>query len=250
MGLKGMVVVVAGGAGGIGGEITQSFAREGGMTIIMDSAGEEAQKVARQIESSGGKAFAVSVDATKEDKIEDAIAGIVDKFDRIDVMVNSIGWNNPMPFLETPESIWYRIIELNLMVTVRLCKAVLPYMIKQNFGRIINISSQQGRRAAPTAMPYAASKAAVISVTKSLAAAVAQYDIRVNAVCPGVVEAGLIKQILKDSPQYVEELLLQAPMRRLCQPKEVASGVVFLASEESSYITGQSLSVDGGTVML
>lgn len=250
MEFKDMVVVVAGGAGGIGEKIAQGFAREGGMTIILDSAEEGAQKVVREIESSGDKAFAVVVDATKEDKVKDAIAGIVEKFGRIDVLVNSIGWNKPMPFLETPESIWYRIIELNLMVTVRLCKAVLPYMIKQKFGRIINISSQQGRRAAPQAAPYATSKAAVISVTKSLAAAVAQHNIRVNAVCPGIVDAGLTKQLLKNSPQYVEELLAQTPMRRVCQPKEIASVVMFLASEESSYMTGQSLSVDGGTVML
>jgi len=164
--------------------------------------------------------------------------------------LNCIGLNKTMPFLDTPEAIWYQLIELNLMVTVRLCKVVLPYMIKQNFSRIINISSQQGRRAAPTAMPYAASKAAVISLTKSLAASVAQHNIRVNAVCPGVVEASLIKQILKDTPQYIEELLSHASMGRLCQPKEVSSVVVFLASDGSSYMTGQSLSVDGGTVML
>lgn len=250
MEFKDMVVVVAGGAGGIGEKIAQGFAREGGMMIILDSAEEEAQKVVREIESSGGKAFVVVVDATKEDKIKDAIAGIAGKFGRIDVLVNSIGWNKPMPFLETPESIWYRIIELNLMVTVRLCKAVLPYMIKQKFGRIINISSQQGRRAAPQAAPYAASKAAVISVTKSLAASIAEHNIRVNAVCPGIVDAGLTKQFLRNSPHYIEEMLPQTPMRRMCQPEEIASVVVFLASEESSYMTGQSLSVDGGTVML
>ena len=250
MKFKDMVVVVAGGVGGIGEKIAQGFAREDGTTIILDSAEEGAQKVAREIESSGGKAFAVVVDATKEDKVKDAIDEIVEKFGRIDVLVNSIGWNKPMPFLETPESIWYRIMELNVMVTVRLCKAVLPYMIKQKFGRIINISSQQGRRAAPTAMPYAASKAAVISVTKSLAAGTAQHNIRVNAVCPGIVDAGLTKQLLKNSPQYIEELLLQTPMRRVCQPEVIASVVMFLASEESSFMTGQSLSVDGGTVML
>jgi NAD(P)-dependent dehydrogenase (short-subunit alcohol dehydrogenase family) len=250
MRFKDMVVVVAGGAGGIGEKIAQSFAREGGKTIILDSAEEGAQKVVREIESSGGKAFAVVVDATKEDKVKDAIDGIVEKFGRIDVLVNCIGWNKPMPFLETPESIWYRAIELNVMVTVRLCKAVLPYMIKQKFGRIINLSSQQGRRAAPQAMPYAASKAAVISVTKSLAAGNAQHNIRVNAVCPGVVEAGLTKMLLKESPQYIEDMLPQTPMRRICQPEEIASVVMFLASEESSFMTGQSLSVDGGTVML
>ena len=250
MKFKDMVVIVAGGAGGIGEKIAQGFAREGGKTIILDSAEEGAQKVVRDIESSGGKAFVVVIDATKEDKVKDAIAGIVEKFGRIDVLVNSIGWNKPMPFLETPESIWYRAIELNVMVTVRLCKAVLPYMIKQKFGRIINLSSQQGRRAAPQAMPYAASKAAVISVTKSLAAGNAQHNIRVNAICPGVVDAGLTKQLLKNSPQYIEDMLPQTPMRRICQPEEIASVVMFLASEESSFMTGQSLSVDGGTVML
>lgn len=244
------VVVVAGGGGGIGEKIAQGFAREGGTTVILDSAEERTQEVVRDIKSSGGKAFAVIVDATKEDKIKDAIAEMVEKFGRIDVLVNSIGWNKPMPFLETPESIWYRIMELNLMVTVRLCRAVLPYMIEKKFGRIINISSQQGRRAAPQAAPYAATKAAVISLTKSLAAGTAEHNIRVNAVCPGIVDAGLTKQFLKDSPQYIEELLAQTPMRRVCQPEEIASVVLFLASEKSSYITGQSLSVDGGTVML
>jgi NAD(P)-dependent dehydrogenase (short-subunit alcohol dehydrogenase family) len=250
MEFKDMVVVVAGGAGGIGANIAQGFAREGGITIILDSAEEEAQRVAREIESGGGKASVVVIDATKEEKVQDAIAGIAEKFGRIDVLVNSIGWNKVLPFLETPESIWYRIVELNLMVTVRLCKAVLPYMINQKFGRIINISSQQGRRAAPQAAPYAASKAAVISVTRSLAALTAEHNIRVNAVCPGVVDAGLTKQFMKDSPHYIEEMLPQTPMRRICQPEEITSVVMFLASEKSSYMTGQSLSADGGTVML
>lgn len=250
MEFKDMVVVVAGGAGGIGEKIAHGFAREGGTTVILDSAEEGAQKVAREIESCGGKAFAIAVDATKEDKVKDATADIAEKFGRIDVLVNSIGWNKPMPFLETPESIWYRIIELNLMVMVRLCKAVLPYMIKQKFGRIINTSSQQGRRAAPQAAPYAASKAAIISVTKSLAAGNAEHNIRVNAVCPGVVDAGLTKIFLKESPQYIEEMMPQTPMMRVCQPEEIASVVMFLASEKSSYMTGQSLSVDGGTIML
>jgi NAD(P)-dependent dehydrogenase (short-subunit alcohol dehydrogenase family) len=123
-------------------------------------------------------------------------------------------------------------------------------MIKQKFGRIINTSSQQGRRAAPQAAAYAAAKAAIISVTKSLAAATAEHNIRVNAVCPGVVDAGLTKVILQESPQYITEMLPQTPMGRICQPEEVASVVLFLASEESSYMTGQSLSVDGGTIML
>jgi NAD(P)-dependent dehydrogenase (short-subunit alcohol dehydrogenase family) len=250
MEFKDKVVLVAGGAGGIGEKIAHAFAREGSMTIILDSAEEGAQKVVREIESSGGKTFAVVVDATKEDEIKDAIDEIVVKLGRLDVLVNSIGWNKPMPFLETPESIWYRIIELNLMVTVRLCKAVLPYMIKQKFGRIVNISSQQGRRALPQAMPYAASKAAIISVTRSLAVGTAEHNIRVNAICPGTVDAGLTKQLMKNSPQFVEELLMLPAMRRVGQPEEIASVVVFLASEKSSFMTGQSLSVDGGTVML
>ena len=250
MRFKDRVVVVAGGAGGIGGAIAQGFAREGSMTIILDSTEEGAQKVVREIESNGGKAFMVVADATKEDAVNDAISSIAEKFGRIDVLVNSIGWNKPMPFLETPESIWYRIIELNLMVTVRLCKAVVPYMIKQKFGRIINFSSQQGRRAAPQAAPYAASKAAIISLTKSLAADTAERNIRVNAVCPGIVDAGLTKQFIKNSPHYIEEMMPQTPMRRMCPPEEIASVVMFLASDESSYMTGQSLSVDGGAIML
>ena len=250
MEFKDTVVIVAGGAGGIGSTITQGFAREGGTTIILDNAEEEAQRVAWEIESGGGKASVMVSDATKEERVKDAIAGIAGQFGRIDVLVNSIGWNKALPFLETPESIWYRSVELNLMVTVRLCKAVLPYMINQKFGRIINISSQQGRRAAPQAAPYAATKAAVISLTKSLAALTAEHNIRVNAVCPGVADAGLTKQFMKDSPQYIEEMLPQTPMRRICQPEEIASVVMFLASEKSSYMTGQSLSVYGGTIML
>ena len=245
-----MVVVVAGGAGGIGGTIAQGFAQEGGMTIILDSTEEGAQKVAREIESNGGKASVAVVDATREDEVNNTIAGIVETYGRIDVLVNSIGLNKPMPFMETPESVWYRIIELNLMVTMRICKAVLPHMIKQKFGRIINLSSQQGRRGAPQAVPYAATKAAVISLTKSLALETAECNIRVNAVCPGVVDAGLTKQIMKNSPDYLVEMMPQTPMRRICQPEEISSVVMFLASDESSYMTGQSLSVDGVTIML
>jgi NAD(P)-dependent dehydrogenase (short-subunit alcohol dehydrogenase family) len=136
------------------------------------------------------------------------------------------------------------------MVPLRFCHAVLPYMIKQQYGKVVNISSAVGRQAVPLAVAYSAAKAGVIAITRSLAVAMATYNIRVNCVCPGSIETPLSIRILSEHPEHVKNLLKQSLLKRTGHPKEVAPVVLFLASEEASYMLGQSLSVDGGRVML
>jgi 2-hydroxycyclohexanecarboxyl-CoA dehydrogenase len=192
----------------------------------------------------------MKVEATDKYQVKTTIDRIVKQWGKIDVLINNIGWNKPVPFLESEESLWYRIVELNLMVTLRFCHAVLPHMISQCYGRIVNMSSVQGRKAAPEAIPYSVAKAGIISATKSLAVGMAPHNIRVNAMCPGVIEqTGLYERIVRENPDYVKGLIKNTPMRRPGQLKEIVAVVLFLASDESSYMTGQSLSVDGGLFM-
>lgn len=249
MRFTGKNVVVTGGARGIGRAIALAFANEGGEIVILDKSDEDAYNTAKDIEALDSKVLVMRVDAKNVDQVKNSINSLNEKLGGIDILINNIGWNNPVPFLESKESLWYEIVELNLMVTMRFCHSVLPHMIKRQQGVIINMSSVQGKKAS-NAVPYAAAKAGVISVTRSLAKAVAQHNIRVNAVCPGVVESTeLYKQVMRDNPEYAKSIIMETPMGRPCQPEEVSAVVLFLASEESSYMTGQSLSVDGGIIM-
>lgn len=248
--LKGKITVVTGGARGIGKAIAQRFAQEGNLVVIPDILEKEVQKTVEEIASLGGKAAAMKIDARDGQQVKECVERIVKQWGRIDILINNIGWNKPTPFLESDESLWRQILDLNFLVPLRFCHAVLPHMIKKRYGRIVSISSQQARRPAPMAIPYSTAKAGIICMTRSLAVAMAKYNIRINCVLPGSIETDLFKQLRINNPEYIEDALKSVPMGRAAPPEEVASVVFFLASEESSYMTGQSISVDGGNVTL
>ncbi len=247
MRFKDQVTIVTGGACGLGRAIAQCFGREGASVIILDKEEAEAINNAKEIESQGGKAVAMKVDALQGQEVKDVVEKIIEKWGRIDILANNIGWNEAIPFLETDEALWRRSIDINLLVPLRFCHAVLPHMVKQKYGRVVNIASIAGRQPRPHAVAYSAAKAGVIAITRSLAVAMAPYNIRVNCVAPSMVDTGLLKQA---TPEHLEPILKQTLLHRLSDPEEIARAVLFLASEEASYIDGQTLHVDGGNCLL
>ena len=247
MKLKDRVTLVTGGACGLGRAIARCFAREGALVLILDKAEEEAGNTAREIESQGGKAVALKVDATQGQEVINVVAKIAEKWGRIDILINNIGWNECISFLETDEELWRTSLDINLLVPMRFCHAVLPYMVKQRYGRVVNIASIAARQPRPMAVTYSAAKAGVVAITRSLAVAMAPYNIRVNCIAPALIETELLKQ---NTPELIGPILKQTALGRYCQPEEIAAAVLFFASDEASYIVGQSLHVDGGNCML
>ncbi|MFC1903908.1 SDR family NAD(P)-dependent oxidoreductase [Chloroflexota bacterium] len=247
MRFKDRVTIVTGGASGIGQAIAHGFAGEGSAVIIFDISEEKARSTVKEIESRGGKAVAIKVDATKGEEVRSAVEKVAGEWGRIDILVNNLGWTEDRPFLESDETLWRKVLDINLIATLLCCHAVLPYMIKQKYGRIVNISSIGGRQPRPFAVAYGMAKAGVISVTKSLAVAMAPYNIRVNCVAPATIDTELLKQT---NPESVENALSRCALRRRGKSEEVANAVLFLASDEASYIVGQTLTVDGGNEML
>lgn len=247
---KNRVTIVTGGATGIGRAIAQGFANAGSRVMILDKLGDESQRTVKEIESRGGKAVAIEVDATEEQQVKNIVEKIEEKWGRIDILINNIGDIKVAPFLETDEAVWRWTLDINLMVPLRFCHAVLPYMIKQQYGRIVNIASDAGRVPMPTLVDYSAAKAGVIAMSRSLAVAMAPYNIRVNCVCPGTIETPQHMRAYDMDRRGVEDLYKQIALGKRGQPEEVAALVLFFASDEASYIVGQSPSVDGGRVML
>jgi 2-hydroxycyclohexanecarboxyl-CoA dehydrogenase len=247
---NGKITLITGGAGDIGKAICHKYAAEGDTVIVVDISKEQTDTLLAEIAAAGGTAYGIPTDATDIKQVQAAVQQVMERWQRIDNLINGVGWNKPMPFLESDEALWQQIIDLNLMVTLRFCHTVIPHMKAQGSGNIVSIASMQARRPAPQAIPYAASKAGIVAMTRSLAIDLAADGIRVNTVCPGVIEAGLAKLFRKENPAYIEELEKMVPMSRTAQPEEVASVIYFLTAEASSYITGQSISIDGGIVTL
>ncbi|MGB2815207.1 MAG: SDR family oxidoreductase [Dehalococcoidales bacterium] len=247
MRFKDRVAIVTGSAQGIGKAIAQGFAGEAADVILLDKS-EEAKNTAREIEAGGGKASAMICDATNGQEVKDTVKQIIEKWGRIDILVNNIGWNESISFLESDEALWYKSLDINLLVPMRLCHAVLPHMIKQKSGRVVNISSIAGRQPRPFALAYSAAKAGVIAITRSLAVAMAPYNIRVNSVAPAIIDTQLLRE--QAPPEHLGPIMKQSTLGRLGQPEEVAAAVLFMASDEASYIVGQTLNADGGNCML
>lgn len=250
---EGQVSIVTGSGRGIGQVIARDLAAEGSKVAILDIAEAAAHATLEQIKASGGDGIALRVDALDRIQVERAVAAVTDRFGRIDNLVNNIGVAEAKPFLETDEDNWRKIIESNLITTMRFSHVVLPYMVRQSSGRIVNMSSVAGRMPRPKAPIYAVAKAGVIALTRALAASMAEHNIRVNAVAPATIETAIaIKLRTEDKvfASFAEDLTKQIALKRWGEPEEVSSVVLFLISKEASYMTGQTLSVDGGSSML
>lgn len=254
MRLAGKAAIVTGSSKGIGRTIAIALAREGAGVVVNGREAKDIESVAEKINSSEGKALPFLADVTNVNDVQRMVDKTLRTFGSIDILVNNAGGGSPSTLLEKIEpNLWEKEIRVNLTGAFLCSRAVIGQMKKQCSGRIINISSQAGRGSSELAgIPYASAKAGLLGFTRQLAREVGSYGILVNAVAPGVILSGerIEKKWLERSNAERQEMLKAIPLGRLGRPGEVASVIVFLASEEASYITGAVIDVNGGRFMM
>lgn len=246
MRLEGKIALVTGAASGYGAEIARRFAREGAKVVLMDLNAEGAKKVASE---ASDEAVAVGGDVTKRSDIDAAVKLATDKFDRLDIVVNNAGWTyRNKPLLELTESEFDKVFNVNVKSIFHMMNAIVPLMKKQGGGCVINIGSTGGIRPRPGLTWYNATKGAVNLVSKSLAVELAPDHIRVNCIAPVMGETGLLEAFMgkNDTPENREKFVGTIPLGRLSKPSDIATACVYLAAEESNFMTGVVLPVDGG----
>jgi len=245
--LKDKVAIITGAAQGIGEGIARAMTHEGSIVCLWDIK-EIVKEKADGISSLGQKAISFIVDVTDTIQINNAVHEILEKFGKVDILVNNAGVGFVVPFLETSDEVRDKTFDVNFNGVWNCTKAVLPTMMNQRDGKIINISSTTGTRVAASELTaYAASKGAVLGFTKALALEVAEYNINVNAILPGYVDTQLMRKAVDQ--ETLKEIIKSVPMKRLGSTDELGSLAVFLASEESKYITGQEIVIDGGNII-
>jgi NAD(P)-dependent dehydrogenase (short-subunit alcohol dehydrogenase family) len=243
--LSGRVAVVTGGTTGLGHAIAVGLAEAGADVVPSSRRLEQVGVVASEIESLGRKSMRVTSDVLDRASVQTLHDAVLTEFGKIDILVNAAGVTHKSPTLEVSEADWSRVMETNLTGTLRACQIFGGTMAKAGYGRIINIASLTTFLGFYQVAAYAASKAAVGSLTKVLAIELAKNGVNVNAIAPGVFPTPLNKSLILGTPRG-EELLLRTPMRRFGEAKELVGAAVFLASEAASFVTGEIVAVDGG----
>jgi len=250
MRLKDKVALVTGAASGIGRATATLFGQEGAKVMCADLDAEGAERVARQIVSSGGEAASTQVDVSQAADVERMVRHTVERWDRLDVLVNNAGIIFLLPLTQVPEEQWDQLMSVNLKGVYLGCKYAIPQMVGQGKGVIVNTASIAGLRGFATYDTYCASKGGVVQLTKALAVEFARMNLRVNCVCPGIIDTVMLDQgaaeLRVDKAEFVALAGQSHPMGRIGRPEEVAAAILFLASEDASFITGVALPVDGG----
>jgi 2-hydroxycyclohexanecarboxyl-CoA dehydrogenase len=242
--------MVTGGAGGIGRAIAAALAADGRAVAVADLSSAEAEKVASELDGPV-PVLGVELDVTDNGSVKTAIEQTEVQLGPLDVVVNNAGWDELRPFMETDEQFWDRVIEINFKGCLRVTHAALPGMIERRWGRLVNIGSDAGRVGSSGESVYSGTKGALIAFTKTIAREVARHHINVNCICPGPSDTPLFqKEFIAASPKLAESLRRLIPWGRLGVPDDVAPAVVFLASDDAGFITGQTLSVSGGLTMV
>ncbi len=241
--LESKVAFITGGASGIGAGIAKKFIQEGTRVIICDVDAETGTKTAQQI---GGNIHFYKMDISDEGEVKKTVETVINEFSRIDILINNAGITKDRLLLRMTKQDWESVIGINLTGTFLVTKTIMRYMIKQRYGRIINIASVVGLIGNPGQANYAASKAGIIGFTKSCAKELAGRNITVNAIAPGFIETRMTENIPDEIKQNYLKLI---PLRRFGLPEDVANLALFLSSDQASYITGQVVCLDGGLVM-
>jgi 3-oxoacyl-[acyl-carrier protein] reductase len=246
--LSGKVAIVTGGSRGIGRAVSIALADAGADVAIVYAGNRQgAEETVAEIEKRGRRGVMIQADVSQADQVDSAVKQVLDAFGRIDILVNNAGITRDNLVLRMKEEDWDRVVDTNLKGTFLFSKAVIRTMMKQRSGRIINISSVVGVSGNPGQANYVAAKAGVIGMTKSLARELASRGITVNAIAPGFIETDMTA-VLGDEVR--DQIMGQIPLARFGSPEDVAAAVRFLASDDAGYITGQTLHVDGGMVMV
>ncbi|RID81995.1 SDR family oxidoreductase [Peribacillus asahii] len=244
------VAFITGAGRGMGREIARTLASKSMNIVVTDVNLENAQETVSILKEEGAEAVAVYCDVTKLESVQEAVATALTHFEKIDVLVNNAGWDKVEPFLKSEPSTWKAIIDINLMGQIHTSKEILPVMIENGYGKVINISSDSARVGSSGEAVYSAAKGGIVAFTKTLAREMARHKINVNCIAPGPADTPLFKEIGETNEKLVASLEKAIPFRRLAQPSDIANAVAFLASDEAEYITGQTLSVSGGLTMV
>jgi 2-deoxy-D-gluconate 3-dehydrogenase len=244
--LSSKIAIVTGGGSGIGKATAFGLAANGAHVVLVGRDEEKGKRVSDDICSEGGKAIYVQADVTKADEVAGMVEYTVSKLGRVDILVNAAGISiKSTPTEYVSEEEWDKILNINLKGTFICCQMVARAMIKQKYGKIVNLGSLQGEMVLPLRAAYAASKGGLKQVTKSMAIEWAKYNINVNVVAPGFVRTPMTEQVLSDEFWY-NVVVNKTPLGRPAQPEEIADIILFLASDAASYITGQTIVADGG----
>lgn len=247
MNLEGKAALVTGASRGIGREIALELARQGANVAVNFSGSEaKANEVVDEIKALGREAFAVKCDVSNAEAVAEMVKGTIDNFGKLDILVNNAGITRDNLLMRMKEEEWDDVININLKGVFLCTKAVTRQMMKQRVGRIINIASIVGVSGNPGQANYVAAKAGVIGLTKTTAKELASRNITVNAIAPGFITTDMTDKL---SEEIKAEMLKQIPLARLGEPKDIAKITAFLASDDSAYMTGQTLHIDGGMVM-
>jgi 2-hydroxycyclohexanecarboxyl-CoA dehydrogenase len=244
------VAIVTGSASGIGRATALRLAKAGAAVAIADLNHDGAKKVARRICDQGGRAIGLPVDVTDSSSVRGMTTAVVNTFGRIDVLVSNAGWDRASPFVDTDEALWDYIISVNYRGHLATTHAVLPYMIEQGSGKIVTIASDAGRVGSTGEVVYSGAKGAVIAFTKGLAREVARHGITVNCIAPGLVDTPMLVAIAEGNEKLISAIVRAIPLGRTGTPDEIAAAICFVASPDAAYITGQTLSVNGGLTMM
>jgi len=248
MDLKRKVAIITGARRGMGKTHALALSKAGAKVVVADISKEDCEKVAEEIIKGKGEALAVKCDVTKKEEVDQMVRAAIEKWGRLDILVNNAGIAQFFPFLEMEEEDWSRTIDVNLKGYFLCAQAAAREMVKQKSGSIVNIASVAMGQVGvgfQNLTHYCASKGGIVAMTEAMALELAPYNIRVNAVSPGIIETPMVDPLKNDS-KTIESTLMRVPMKRFGKPEEVSNLVAFLASDDASYMTGSTVVIDGG----
>lgn len=244
---KNRIALITGAGRGIGRCIAGKLADSGATVIVTDLDGDSAIETAAEL---GQAHRGYALDVADQTAAAALTESLVTELGRIDILVNNAGWDKLEPFVDSQPDTWHKVVNINLFGVINLSHAVVPHMIANGYGRVINIASDAGRVGSSGEAVYSAAKGGVIAFTKTLAREVARYPITANAVCPGPTDTHLLQDVAQGNEKLISSLECAIPKRRLGRPADIAHAVAFFAADDSEFITGQTLSVSGGLTMV